>query len=53
MKWIDKNPPLYVREEDYWERENDHKIFKADLSLLQWINDDEKISFPKKTRVFK
>ena len=49
--WYDKNPPLYVWDQDCWEREADGEVFKANVQARQWKGKAENIDFPKKCKV--
>ena len=51
MKWISKQPPLYVWLDDIWIREPDYSEFKCDLKNQCWFNDSEKVFFPKKSKI--
>ena len=53
MKWISKDPPLYVWKDDLWEREIDHKIFYPGIKSKFWFVPKEKdeVPFPEKTKV--
>jgi hypothetical protein len=52
MKWIDKNPPLYVWPGDEWYNERDKMIYTCDIEKREWVNADKRIDFLKKTKVF-
>ncbi len=54
MKWIGKHPPIYVYLDDEWERETDHKLFKADEKKRGWVAEDgEKIEWHKKAKIMR
>lgn len=59
MRWISKEPPLYVWRGDSWYNEKDNLVYTADLTRGFWhhfeSDDDQNpkiIPFPKKTRIF-
>mgnify|MGYP001262304282 CR=1 FL=1 len=50
MKWISKDPPIYVWKDDLWYNEKDKLVYSANITKQAWIADTA-IPFPKKTRV--
>jgi hypothetical protein len=52
MKWISKDPPLYVWEGDIWYNERNKKCYDVNIKENAWVNLDEKIPFPKKTKIY-
>jgi len=54
MKWIGKDPPIYIYLGDEWERENDHKLFKTHEDKKCWLAaDGEKVEWKKNAKVKK
>jgi hypothetical protein len=54
MKWIGKEPPLYIFLDDIWERESDRKQFKPDTNKKGWVAEDgEAVYWAKKARIMK
>ncbi len=52
MKWIGKDPPIYIYLGDEWERENDHKVFKTHEDKKCWLAaDGEKVEWKKNAKV--
>lgn len=52
MKWVGKDPPVYIYLGDEWEREKDHKVFKTDEDKHCWVADDgETVAWHKKAKV--
>jgi hypothetical protein len=56
MRWISKEPPIYVWAGDIWYNERDKLEYKADLGRQIWHHFDDDLSvlvvpFPKKTKV--
>jgi len=51
MKWISKDPPLYIFPYDCWERETDHKMFMTSIDGWRAGDfDNEVVPYPKKTK---
>lgn len=50
-RWYSKLPPQYVWREDIWIRTDDNVEFTPDIRNKVWVKGDEKIPFPKKTKL--
>jgi hypothetical protein len=56
MRWISKEPPIYVWQGDTWFNERDGKEYYADISTRVWRQEEQTfvfIDFPKKTQIKK
>jgi len=52
MKWVGKDPPIYIYLGDEWVRESDQKTFKTDEENKSWVAEDgEMIKWPKKSKI--
>lgn len=56
MRWISKEPPIYVWDGDIWHSEKEKLDYEADLNRQVWHHTDVDLSirvvpFPKKTKV--
>jgi hypothetical protein len=55
MRWIDKQPPIYVHHEDTWYNESNKLTYQADIFALSWYCIDKEweqpIPFPQKTKI--
>ena len=54
MRWIGKQPPLYVWPGDEWLHERNGIIYEASIDEFKWICQGQSdIEFPKKTKILK
>jgi hypothetical protein len=48
--WYSKEPPIYVFVGDYWQRQDDGKVFLMDKNCFR--ADDKIIEYTKKNKIF-
>jgi len=49
MRWVSKDPPIYVRDGDSWKNERNRIHYVASVHTRRWMSPDNEIQMPKKT----